>query len=714
MRVLPETLAAVLNEAIASHRSGQMARAQAGYHRVLADAPGQFDALHLLGVLHQQSGDAPGALVWFEQALAVDATSADAHANCAATLRDLHRPDDALAACDRALVLRPGHVDALTNRAAALLDTGRLEEALAAADAALAVQPQHAAAHYNRANALRRLGRVVEALDAFDRALAQLPGHGPLWVHRGNLLLELGHVAAAAASLERALALLPDDAATRLNHAHALAASGRLEPALDGYRRAHALAPKLPGALGALLHTRLQLCDWDGLDADFETLARGIEAGEPLAAPFAVATAPLSAAQRRRCAEAFVRELFPASGTPPGFSATADAPGAADGRIRLGYFSSDFREHATAYLGAGLFEQHDRRRFELFAFSFGPPADDPMRRRIAAAFEHFHDVATLPDDTVVALARQLRIDIAVDLNGHTRWSRTGLFARRVAPLQLSYLGYPGTLGAPYCDYLVADATVIPPGDEVHFTEKVIRLPHCYQINDDRRPIAALRPTRSELGLPDDGFVWCCFNRAEKITPDVFEVWMRLLRQVDRSVLWLLRGHPTAWRRLQAQAERHGVAAARLVPAGPLPLPEHLARHGAADLFLDTFHYNAHTTGSDALWAGLPVLSRRGEHFASRVGASLLQAVGLPELVTPDTAAYESLALALATDPERLAGLKHRLQTLRRRQPLFDTTLTTRHLEDAFQSIWQRHRDGLPPEHLWLPARSASPDWRTPP
>jgi predicted O-linked N-acetylglucosamine transferase (SPINDLY family) len=367
-------------------------------------------------------------------------------------------------------------------------------------------------------------------------------------------------------------------------------------------------------------------------------------------------------------------------------------------RIRVAYLSADFHDHATAHLAAGLFEHHDRARFETFAVSFGPDDRSAMRQRLERAFGRFIDVRGKTDQAIAELVRRHEIDIAVDLKGVTLGARPGVLARRPAPLQVNYLGYPGTMGAPYIDYLIADAFVVPPDGEGAYSEKVVRLPDCYQINDATRPVAQAPPSRAQAGLPPDAFVFCCFNNNYKITPDLFDVWMRLLRAVEGSVLWLLEGNAHAPGNLRREAQARGVAADRLVFAPRLAdLDAHLARHRLADLFLDTHYCNAHTTASDALWAGLPLLTCAGATFASRVAGSLLHAVGLPELVTHSLADYEALALTLARDEILLADVRDRLARNRLTVPLFDTARTTRAIEQAFTAMWERHKGNEPPK-----------------
>jgi protein O-GlcNAc transferase len=355
-------------------------------------------------------------------------------------------------------------------------------------------------------------------------------------------------------------------------------------------------------------------------------------------------------------------------------------------RMRIAYLSANFHQHAIGYLTAELFERHDRSRFEVIGVSFGIDDKSAQRARIVRAFDQFHDVGMQPDDEVAKLLRRLNVDIAVDLMGHTQLARPQILAHRPAPVQVNYLGYPGTMGAEFMDYVIADPIVLPLDQQPFYAESIVHLPDCYQVNDSKRTIAARTPSRREAGLPEQGFVFCCFNNAWKITKPFFEVWMRLLGAVDGSVLWLLRDNPDTEGNLRQEAQARGIDTARLVLAERLPLEDHLARHRLADLFLDTLPYNAHTTASDALWAGLPVLTCRGLSFAGRVGASLLGAVGLPELVATDLPGYEALALKLATDAPALASIRQKLDRNRLTHPLFDTDRLCRHIEAAFTTM----------------------------
>jgi predicted O-linked N-acetylglucosamine transferase (SPINDLY family) len=440
----------------------------------------------------------------------------------------------------------------------------------------------------------------------------------------------------------------------------------------------------------------MQFCDWRDFDAEVAGLTAALARGVPASPPFPLLATPASPAIQRKAAE-----LYTIGRHPPAAVPLWRGERYARDRIRVGYLSADLHEHATAHLMVGVFERHDRSRFETFAFSFGRDDNSAMRTRLERAFDRFIDVRAMSDQAVAELVRSLEIDIAVDLKGITLGARTGIFARRPAPVAVSYLGYPGTMGAPYIDYVIADRFVIPEDQQGAFSEQVVTLPDSYQPNDTARSVPERTPTRVEAGLPENGFVFCCFNNSYKITPDVFGVWMRLLHAVEGAVLWLLNGPAVA--NLRREAAERGIAPERLVFAPRASPGEHLARHRLADLFLDTPYCNAHTTASDALWAELPLVTCAGATFASRVAGSLLRAAGLPELVTHSLADYEALALTLARDPVRLAGLRTQLAEGRVRCPLFDTQRITRHIEAAYLTMWERQQRGQPPRGFAVPA-----------
>lgn len=602
------------------------------------------------------AGDHGGAVAAYARCLALDSGNAAAHNNIALSLRALGQHAAALTANDNAVRLDPGNADFHNNRAATLLDLGRAAEGLAAAERAAVLQPGFAEAHVNRGALLEKLDRPQDALAAYDQAVALNPNIAEVHRARGVLLGRFNQPAAAVAAFDRALALRPD-----LAQVH-----------------------------GTRLHYRMQTCDWAGIEADIADLVRRVHNGERVTAAF-----PLMAAvddpEIHRAAAAIWAARWPAD--PALGPLPPRGPGA---KIRLGYFSPDLRDHPVATLTARLFETHDRSRFEIFAFSYGVDTGDPVRKRLEKAFDHFHDVRTKSDLEIAALARDLQIDIAVDLAGHTGAARSGIFAFRAAPLQINWLGYPGTMAAGYMDYIVADPVIIRPNEERYYAESPLLLP-CFQPTDPGRAVPAA-PPRSALGLPDRGFVYCCFNAAYKITPQVFACWMRILARVDGSVLWLRGNNDAMQANLVREAARHGIDPARLVFAPHVSAADHLARCRAADLFLDTTPYNAHTTASDVLWAGLPVLTTLGRSYPARVTASLLSAVGLP-LVAETLEEYETTAIALAREPARLAEARRTLEADRASLPLFDMQMFVRRLESALMGIYANRHAGRAPRKI---------------
>jgi predicted O-linked N-acetylglucosamine transferase (SPINDLY family) len=658
----------------------------------LAPNPNSFNNL---GLALQRMGRPEEALPAFDRAIQSSPGFADAHYNRAVTLQALGRLDDALAGYEKAVRLQPDFVNALNNKAVVLRRLGRPSDALACLEQALRLQPASAEAHNNRGNALADLKRPAEALHAYERALQLRPGDGEAHRNRGGALAELGRPAEAVSCFERAIALNPADAEAHHDLARALQDLGRLDEAVRSEARAIELKPDNDYWSGDWLYARLAICDWSGLPEAVQAVGARIETGERAALPFVTLLASDSPSLQKRAAQRWVNDRF-----PPAPSAGRAAPPSPSGKLRLAYLSADFHLHATMHLLAEVLEQHDRSRFELIGLSFGPQSPHPWAERARTCFDRFFDVRTRTDTEVAALAREIGVDVAVDLNGFTRSARPGILAARCAPVQVGFLGYPGTTGAPFIDYLVADRTVVPEEARGQYTEKLAYLPHCYQANRRHVEVAAAAPTRADCGLPAGGFVFCCFNGSNKILPAVFDTWMRILAAVDGSVLWLFESNRWAAANLRAEAQRRGVDPQRLVFAPPLPVEQHLARIPLADLFLDTLPYNAHTTASDALRMGVPLLTRIGETFAGRVAASLLRTLGVEELIAGSAAEYEQRAVALATEPQRLQAIRGRLPEALERSPLYDSTRFARDLEHLYEAMHARQRRGLPPEHLF--------------
>jgi protein O-GlcNAc transferase len=630
------------------------------------------------------------ALAAYDRARRLQPDLAEVWLNTGNVLCELKRYDEAFAAHDKALELNPDLAEAWLGRGNVLWNLKRYDEASTAYDKAIALKPDFAEAWFGRGNVFCDLKRYDEASAAYDKAIALKPHFAEAWFGRGNVFRDLKCYREASAAYDKAIALEPHLAEAWRSRGDIFAALRQYDRAFADYDRAVALKPALPYAAGFRLFVKLHLCDWTNLDAEAARLLSMIRAGGTLSWPFTLLPISSSLTDQLQCATRYIQAQATFSPICQGEIHTHD-------RIRVAYLSSEFREHAVACLTIGLFEHHDRSRFEITAISTEPQSDSDFCRRIAAAFDRFVDASVQNDQEIADLVRRLEIDILVDLNGFTRSSRLGVFARRPAPIQVNYLGYAGTMGAEYYDYIIADSAVIPREHFEFYREKVAWLPDSFMANDGARPIADQTPTRRELGLPQQAFVFCCFNQSYKIESTIFDVWMRLLRAVDGSVLWLKENDATAVRNLRLEAERREVSPQRLIFAAPVPSnAEHLARQRQADLFLDTLHFNAHTTASDALWAGLPVVTCSGSTFASRVAASLLKAVGLDELITNSLEEYEALALRFASDDSLLASVKAKLAHNRDRYPLFDTPQFTRHIETAYTTMWERYRKGEAP------------------
>jgi len=646
---------------------------QAGEHRRAAEEAPWFMTLHprepmlavLLGAARAALGEAKVAEAAFDRALAVDPNCIDAHYNRALLLQGQGAAAAAEAGYERVIALAPAHAGAWNNLAVLRLEGGRPDAGLTACDALLRIAPGYRDGHVNRGNALTELARHAEAVEAYDHALAIDPRCSEAHANRGNALQELGQPEAALAAFDAALAC---------------------NPANDT-------------ALLRKLHIEARLCIWDGLRRFAPRLPALGVTGEPVH-PLGLFSLEDAPERHRLRAERFVAARWgavAAEAVPPPLPTAPDAR-----RLRIGYLSADFKVHPVAQLIAGVLAAHDSSRFEVHAIALTAAPGDAMRARIAASTEHFIDISGLSDAEAAAQIRGLGLDLAIDLTGHTRQSRTGIFARRIAPVQAAFLGYAGTLGAPFIDYLVADAQVIPAEARHHFREQLLIMPGSHVPIDDTLPIAPRPMTRREFGLPEHGFVFATFNAAYKITPAEWDVWMGLLAALPASVLWLADPGATARANLTREAAARGVAPERLIWAGRIAHDEHLARHRLADLFLDTFAYNAHTTAVDALWAGLPILTLAGRSFAARVAASLLHALGLPELVTTTHEEYTALARALAGDPARLADLRARLAEACRTGPQFDTLRYTRSLELGLAAAIEHCAAGLAPEDIVIP------------
>ena len=678
------TVAAEFERALRLHREGKLREAFLRYDAILKADPDHAAALHYSGVVLHQAGKHAEAIERIRASIRLDPGSADAWSNLAAALEAVDRRDAAIEALKEATRLAPNSPEIWSNLAASELALQHDSDAEQAARRAIASDATHAGAWHNLALALEAQGRVLEALDAATRAAGFVPDEPAFAGHKAQLEVAVGRTDAAEATLVSALSRKPASAPLRFELAGLLERRGDLSGAANAYEQVLRLAPEHGAALSQLAFLRWRLADWRDIGELRTRFRQGVAAGMPLLSPFVLLSQPSTRAEQRRCAEAWAAALAPS--VTPALRLLSGA------RLRIGYLSADLHTHATAFLAAGLFEQHDRRQFEVFGYSTGPDDGSPMRTRVTRAFDRFVDAAGWGPARLADAIRRDAIDILVDLKGHTEGAAPTVLALRPAPIQVHYLGYPGTLGGGLVDYLIGDEVITPIAHAADYAETLVLLPDSYQVNDRKRPIAE-PPSRSVLQLPQNDVVFCCFNNGYKLNPEVFDAWGRILRAVPDSVLWLLARHQndSAIDNLRAEAQRRGIDPARVVFAWSRPNAEYLGLYRHADLFLDTWPYNAHTTASDALWAGCPLLTLRGETFAGRVAASLLTAVGLPELIADSVAGYEEKAIAIARSSAQRLRLRDFLAGPGRASPLFDTARTTAALEAAYRMMADQYR-----------------------
>ena len=709
-----QQLEAKMKQGFQYHANGELEKAKILYEAVLAKDPRHFNALQLLGTLcsslkifdqaveylkravkinqtnhivFNNLANAFKELGYFEDALknceiAIELNQVNAQAFCirGAVLQSLGDSQGAINSCKIAIELQPNFAEAYNNLGNALVDAKDFNQALVNFDQALKINPHSIEVYFNRAVALQALFRTEEAIQNLDLAITLQPTFADAYNNRGVALLGVRRYEEAIKDFDHSLKLTPHRADAYVNRGNALRGLKKNQEALMSYQKALELNPEFDYLFGTWFHLKMKLCDWSDFESNRDKLKAGILAGKKISIPFAVLSLIDDSSLHLKASKIYHKNIEIAKKPPKNICDLKLR------KIRIGYYSADFREHATSYLIAGLIESHDKNKFEIYGFSFGPHVVDAMHARLLSSFDQLFEVSKMTDQEIVELSRNIGIDIAIDLKGDTEDARVGLFTGRCAPVQVNYLGYPGSMGLECYDYILADKVVLPEINHVHYSEKVMLLPHSYQVNDSGRWISERIFTRTELGLPEEGFVFCCFNNSYKILPQTFELWMEILRNVDGSVLWLYADTVQTVINLKREAEARGISSQRLIFAEMMPHAEHLARHRCSDLFLDTLPYNAHTTASDALWAGLPVLTCMGESFASRVAASLLSAVYLEELIASDATDYVKKAIDLAQSPEKLSDLKNKLISNLSESSLFNTVQFTKNIEESYLTI----------------------------
>ncbi len=685
--IKPDYAEAHNNVGVILQMQGRLDEAASAYRKAAA-TPAYVEASFNLGVVLHQMRDLDAAEAAYRKVIASEPNVAVAHNNLGTVLKDQGRLDAAMTAFEQAIDLKADYAEAIYNRATVLQQRGMLEAALAGYGRVLSLRPDHVDAINNAGIVLQELGRQRDAIDLYRRQVGTslahaIPAHADLYNNLGTALLADGRPAEARGAFEQALACRQDFPEAAYNLGNALRELGRLGEAIAAWRGALLLRPDYADAFSQFAYHRALVCAWDNREAEQEQLLQMVRSGIRVP-PFYLFATKASAAEQLRCAEQWIRPIMP----PPAARFEHRARDESS-RIRLGYLSGDFHEHATARLMAELFESHDRDRFEVCAYSYGTDDGSPMRARLHRAFDRFVDIAALSHRDAASLIHQDNIDILIDLKGYTHRARPAIAAYRPAPVQVSYLGFPATVAADFIDYILVDRFVVPESQQAFFSERLVHLPNCYQVNDRKREGAAVRTERSDCGLPERGLVLCCFNNSYKLSPDIFDIWMRLLEAAPGSVLWLLGANELVEANLRGEAEKRAVDPSRLIFAPVVPPPEHLERHRHADLFLDTVPCNAHTTASDALWCGLPVLTCSSDTFAGRVAGSLLSALGVSELVTASLEDYERTALALIREPDRLRVLRRKIERQRDVNSLFDLPKLTGAIEAAYQRMWRR-------------------------
>jgi len=683
--------------AIAQSVTGDKTAAVLTYQILLQRFPNHPGALLNLGADLYSLGKYEEAIKALHSAQALEPTNPMVALNLGNAHKALGQVDQALECYGNAISLNPHYAEAWSNRGDALCVAGRVSEAIVNYNEAIRLNPTNHEAVHNLGLTYIEAKRFDEGLELIKQALILKPDFAIAYNSLGIALARTQRIDAGIAAYHRAISLSPELADPYFNLAEALSEQRQFTEAIKQYALAVARSVKPVSKIGAMLHTKMKICDWKDHAPLVHQLLTGLNDNGCVVSPFTILGLPSSATEQQRCAKNFADKVYPVD--PKSMNASFPLSRMDNEKIRIGYLSSDFYGHATAYLMAELFELHDRTRFEIVMFSYGRGPNDEMRTRLINATNAYHDVHALSDAQIAEKIRACEIDILVDLKGHTQDARLGPLTYRPAPIQAHYLGYPGTLGTRFIDYLIADHYLIHDEDYDNYSEKIVHLPGSYQVNDRQRTISSKITRRSEHGLPEDAFVFCCFNNNWKITPEIFDVWMRLLNKNPDSVLWLLEDNPLAAENLRHEAGNRGIDPTRLIFAPKLPLQEHLARHQHADLFLDTPYYNAHTTASDALWAGLPVLTVQGSTFAGRVGGSLLSALNMPDMIAPDLEAYERKAHEISMNPKLAEALRTRLKSNIETAPLFDTPKFARGLERTYEKMMIRWLQGLAPDHI---------------
>ena len=672
---------------------GSLDSAINSFKLALSLEPNHIGLQYNLATTYKELGLLDDAVNSYKEAIAINPGFAEAHNNLGNVLVDLEQLDDAVNNFNRAIDINPRFVEAYYNLGVAFRNLRKLDEAVLVYKNALNIDPNYVKAHNNLGRIFTLLGEQLLAIECYEKAIAINHNYYKAHKNLGFSLLALGKVDKAVEFFLQSIAINPNYAEAHMNLGYAFKRLKQLAKAMECFERAYDINPDLDFILGDILNNKMHLCDWDDLPNLLYKIRLKIVNNEKVVGPFSLLGLIDEPALQKKAVETFVNHFYPKNHTLPPIKNYSN-----HSKIRVGYFSADFKIHPVATLTAELYEMHDRNQFEIHAFSFGPDTGDEMNRRIKSGVDYFHDVKSRSHKEIALLARSLEIDIAVDLGGFTARSRTDVFALSAGTIQLSYIGYLGTMGASYYDYLIADPIMIPEKNKKYFTEKILYLPN-FQVNDSKEQPPKITLNRKELGIPEKRFIFCCFNNTYKFTPSTFDSWGRILKQVDDSVLVIYANNEVSKTNLTKEITLRGVDPSRLIFGDRLARPEYLARYRVADLFLDTLPYNAGTTASDALRMGLPVLTLKGDSYPSRMAASIINAVNMPELITNTPDEYESLAIELAKNPQKFKMIKDKLAHNLSSAALYDTSQFTRNLESGYRAIYERSQRGLKPDHI---------------
>mgnify|MGYP000430365441 CR=1 FL=1 len=691
----PDYIDLLNNLGIVFNELGQFDKAIKSYEKAITIKPDYADAYNNLGNVFKDFNQLDNAVKSYKKAIKINPNLSEAFNNLGNVLKDLNQLDDAVKSFEKALEINPNFAEAHNNFGNVLTGLGQLNDAVKSFEKAIAIDPEFSEAYNNLGNVLKDLGKLNDAVRSYEKAIELNPSFAEAHNNFGSAFKDLNQLEDALKSFEKAVEINPNFAEAYHNLGNVFKDLNRLDDALKSYMNAKVIRDDLDYVLGNILSTKINSCNWDDLPNLLEELMHKINNNKKVVDPFTLFSLVDDPLVRRKATELRVKNSHPKSNALPKIELYPKHK-----KIRIGYFSADFREHPVGFLTAELYEVHDRNHFEIHAFSLGRNTKDEMNLRIKAGVDQFHDVQSMAHKEVTLLARSLEIDIAIDLTGLTAKARTDVFAMSAAPIQVSYIGFLGTMGADYYDYLIADPVMIPKKNQKYYSEKIIYLPS-FQVNDSKDLPPDISFSRKEVGLPEEGFIFCCFNNTYKFTPAVFDSWARILQSVKGSILIVYANNELSKTNLTKEIVRRGIEAERLIFGASLDRPEYMARYRVADLFLDTQPYNAGTTASDALRMGLPMLTLIGESYQARMGASILSALNLPELITNSPEEYELLAIELASNPEKLKSIKEKLASNLSTAPLYNTKLFTKNLEAAFTEVHERYHQGLESDHIYL-------------